>query len=219
MLFLTMALGCKPNVEPAISVIEPVPSRPETVLVLPVAFSAEMNEDSAKINRLLARGGLLKAFEERSINVLTSAMTDAYAAQNNVDVASPANWTKDRFVAMGKQLKPTYIATINVLKVQTEEGTIQTASGAIAPGTQLATTVTFEVNLFEVRSGKFIFEKSSASYKRTVGRPGPSDKQVTQEIQTALIEGAAKGFEPFLKKRALVKPKNAKKPVPDSSGG
>lgn len=214
-LFLSVVAGC--SASPTATVSSSY-AKPETVLILPMAFHAELTPEDAKMNGLLARGVLLKAFEERSLNVLTTAMAESYGMQHNISFADSSTWTRDNFVALGKQLKPTFIASIKLIKVESKEGNIGNATGVIAPGSQLTTTATFEVNLFEVRTGKYILEKANSSYQRIVGRPGPSEKQMVQEQNSAIFEGAAKGFEGFLKKRPLVKPK-AKNPRPDSSGG
>lgn len=215
-LFLVFASGCSAEVPAAVSL---TPTKPETVLILPMAFGVEMSADSMKLNALLARAGLLKAFEERSVNVLTSAMSDSYGKQHKLAIEDPVNWTRENFIAMGKQLRPSLIASIKLVNIESVEGNVAGANGVIAPGSQLTTTATFEVSLFDVRSGKYILEKSKASNKRTVGRPGPSERQLAQEQNSVILEGAATGFEGFLKKRPLVKPKKAKSPVPDSSGG
>ncbi|MEQ1933378.1 MAG: hypothetical protein ABL962_05805 [Fimbriimonadaceae bacterium] len=213
-LFLSVVTGCSAS---ANSTIAPVAGKPETVLILPIAFEG-INQDNATTNGLLARGMLIKAFEERSLNVLTSAMADGYGKQHGVVLSDPVTWTRDNFVAIGKQFKPTLIASIKLVKIESKEGNVGNSNGIIAPGSQLTTTASFEVNLFDVRSGKYILEKSQVSHQRVAGRPGPSDKQIVGEQNTAILEGAAKGFEGFLKKRPLVKPKG-KSPRPDSSGG
>jgi hypothetical protein len=188
----------------------------DTAIVLPVSVPAEMESKEQSLQALLARGALLKAFEERGISVLTSGMTLVTKEETGLNFADPEIWDTERYQLIANRWGARYVASLKVTSVVAEERQIDTKGGPPAPGMQLVTTVKSIANLWDNKSKKYITENKEFEESFTVGRPGPSEQQIVDEKRSAIGKQASKVFAEYLGKLPKVKIPPAK---PGKGGG
>lgn len=187
----------------------------DKAIVLPVALPATVTEDKRNISGLIGRAGLLTAIEDRGIDVLSPGMTLVMKEETGLDFADPQIWDKERLQLIAKRWKVRYVAGVSVLELKSEEGTIKTAQGVPPPpGGTLETTIKLVGTLWDDKNNKFIFDHKEFTQTYSVGRPGPSDRQVESEQLQAISKASAKVFAEYLDKLPKVK-----RPAPKKGGG
>lgn len=187
---------------------------PDKAIVLPVAVPETVAQSRRNISSLMGRAGLLTAIEDRGIHVLSAGMTMVMKEETGLDYTDPQIWGKENYQLIAKRWKARYVVAVRVTELKSVEGAVKTTGGPPPPGGVLDTTIKLVGNLWDDKSGKFIFENKEFTDTYSVGRPGPSEQQVETEQLSAISKGTAKIFAEYLDKLPKVK-----RPAPKKGGG
>lgn len=196
----------------AFAAISPPVTFKDTAIVLPVSIPAEgMSKEEQALGPLLARASLLKAFQERGITVLSAGMMIVTRSETDLDFNDPTIWGTERYQLIANRWNARYVASIKVDSISYTETAVGAAGGPPAPGMTLNTTIKMVANLWDNKSKKYISENKDYEETFSVGRPGPSEKQIADEKRQAIIKASEKVFADYLGKLKKVKLPDEKK--------
>ncbi len=178
------------------------------LFLLPVKIQAELNEEDTKLMSLLARGLVIKGFDDKDLPTVSSTQMVITERELSVDLAADGGWTSELFTKLHDRWKMRYLATLTVVQLDTKEGAVDVPPGSPPPpGGTLITTAKVVGSLFDYKTGKFIFENKESVVTHKVGRPGPWEQQIKDERSRALMESVQGLFKKFLSKLPAKKPR------------
>ncbi len=176
------------------------------VMLLPVAVPASIPEEKRGLESLLARAVMLDPFLDRGIDVLSPAMTMVSKDESGLNLDDPKFWTHDNFVTLAKRWKVRYVASLEIVSVESAESPIPPKGNQPSPGNQLDSTVKMTVNLFDNKVGKYILE--SKAVEETISSPLPhADEEKEKAQRAAMMKAASKSMASYLEKLPKVKRK------------
>lgn len=171
------------------------------LLLLPVQFKTEMNEDEMKPVRLLIRGQTVNDWEAKGIPTISPVQMSLTEKDLGLKLDDLEGWDKGVIDKLIEHWKPRYVALIVVDQLESREGAISTPPGTPPPpGGVLITDAKVSGWLWDVKTNNFIFEKQEGKAQLKVGRPGPSQEQVNTQNLKAALEASRNVFKEFLKK-------------------
>lgn len=171
------------------------------LLLLPVQFRAELNEDEVKSVRLLMRGQTVNDWETKGISTVSPVQMSLSEKDLGRKLEDLKGWDKDVIDKLIDRWKPRYVALLVVDQLESREGAVSTPPVTPPPpGGVLITDAKVSGWLWDVKTQKFVFEKLEGKAQLQVGRPGPSQEQVNTQNLKAVLEASRNVFKEFLKK-------------------
>lgn len=182
-------------------------SKRDWLFLFPVRIEGEVLDREQVLLPLLARGAIIGPFEERNMPSISPVQMQVTEREWNLKLADDTQWTPEMFAKLAERWKSRYFATVRVVSLESVEGAVEGLPPVPPPpGGQLTTTAKIVGSLWDATTKKFIFEKREHVEVLKVGRPGPSDSQVSSERSRAVVEACKNLFKDFLKKFPLKPP-------------
>ncbi len=182
-------------------------SKRDWLFLFPVSVGGEVLDREQVLLPLLARGAIIGGFEERNMPAISPVQMQVTEREWNVKLGDEGQWTPETFAKLAERWKARYFAIVKVVSIESVEGPIEGLPPVPPPpGGQLTTTAKIVGSLWDATTKKFVFEKREHTETLKVGRPGPSDTQVSSERSRAIVEACKNLFKDFLKKFPLKPP-------------
>lgn len=171
------------------------------LMLLPVQVKAELAAEEASTLRLLIRGQTVSEFEKKGIPTVSPAQMSLTEQELKVKLEALDGWDTEVIDKLVERWKPRYVAVVIIKELKSTEGAVSTPPGSPPPpGGVLITDAHLVGSLWDVKNKKFVFECVDSEVQLKMGRPGPSERQVTEQNTKAVMEASKNLFKEFLKK-------------------
>lgn len=181
--------------------------KPQAVL-LPIKSELSLIGElqSGMSDSLWARGALIQAFRERGMPFVSPVQISTTGEELKLDLEKPETWTEPHLAAIGKRWKVRYVATLILRKLEIKDEVIRSQDGKIAPGAKTTINGLATGSLYDVKTGKYIFQDKDTELKEEVGRAGANSPDPKLQRLGAIDRLAREVFKDFLSKFPKVQP-------------